>query len=154
MTVPRSSNISMRSILLDTGAVAALLRTGDRHHTQAIAFFESLRPTDVLLTTWPVVTECAFLMRRNENLFWDWFTDSSIEVADFTTEDIPAMRAWRSRYADREVDFADSTLVWLAGKRDTNLIATTDFADFATYRLTNGKAFKLLLQQLHEATTG
>jgi len=135
----------MRNILLDTGAVAALLRPGDRHHPQAIAFFESLRPTDVLLTTWPVVTECAFLMRRDESLFWEWLIDSGVEIVDFTLEDVPAMRTWRAVYADREVDFADFTLVWLAGKRRTNLIATTDFADFEVYRLPGGKAFKLLL---------
>lgn len=47
--------------------------------------------------------------------------------------------------ADREVDFADATLAWLGDKRHTNLIATTDFDDFETYRLPNGKPFKLLI---------
>lgn len=135
----------MRNILLDTGAVAALLRPRDRHHASAREFFAALRPADVLLTTWPVVTECAFLMRHAESDFWEWFMESGIEVVNFETGDLPDIVSWRSRYADREIDFADATLVWLAGKRRTNLVATTDFADFETYRLPDGKPFKLLL---------
>ncbi len=59
--------------------------------------------------------------------------------------DLPAMRMWRERYEDREVDFADQTLVWLGDERRTNLIATTDFDDFEAYRLPNGKPFKILI---------
>ncbi len=55
------------------------------------------------------------------------------------------MRAWREDYDDREVEFADASLVWLAGRRGTTLIATTDFDDFETYRLPNGKPFKLMI---------
>lgn len=135
----------MRNILLDTGAVAALLRPRDRHHLRAREFFAALRPTDVLVTTWPVVTECAFLMRNSESLFWEWFMDSGIEVVNFECDDIAQIRAWRSGYPDREIDFADATLVWLAGRRRTNLVATTDFGDFETYRLPDGRAFRLLL---------
>jgi len=62
-------------------------------------------------------------------------------------DDLPRMRAWRKRYADREVDFADKTLVWLGDQRRTNLIATTDFDDFEAYRLPNGKPFKILVDR-------
>ena len=135
----------MRNILLDTGAVVGLLREKDRHHQRAEAFFASLRPSDKLSTTWPVITECGFIMRHDETRFWDWLLDSEIQVVEFGIADIPDMRAWRQRYADREVDFADVSLVWLGDERGTNLIATTDFDDFETYRLPNGKAFKILI---------
>jgi predicted nucleic acid-binding protein len=138
----------MRSILLDTGAVVALLRPNDRHHERAREFFAALRPTDLLLTTWPVITECAFIMRRTESAYWEWLLDSEIQVVEFALGDIPAMRSWREDYEDREVDFADASLVWLAHARRTQLIATTDFDDFETYRLTNGKSFKLLIRRL------
>jgi hypothetical protein len=32
-------------------------------------------------------------------------------------------------YSTREVDFADASLIWLANRRGTTLIATTDFDD-------------------------
>ena|ERR1700722_3261717 len=140
----------MRSILLDTGAVVGLLRPTDRHHDRAQAFFAALRPADALLTTWPVITECAFIMRHQEALFWDWLLDSEVQVVDFALDDIPAMRAWRARYTDREIDFADASLVWLANHRGTTLIATTDVDDFETYRLPNRKSFKLLIARATE----
>jgi len=135
----------MRNILLDTGAIVGLLRPADRHHERVKSFVASLRPTDALLTTWPVITECAFIMRRQEATYWDWLLESEVQVVDFGWDDLPAMRMWRERYEDREVDFADQTLVWLGDERRTNLIATTDFDDFEAYRLPNGKPFKILI---------
>jgi predicted nucleic acid-binding protein len=137
----------MRNILLDTGAVVALFRPGDRHHASAKNFFAGLRTSDSLLTTWPVITECAFLLRHQENLFWDWLLESGTEVADIGLHELPDIRKWRSGYPDREIDFADASLVWLGIQRGTNLIATTDFSDFETYRLPQRKAFKLLIKR-------
>jgi predicted nucleic acid-binding protein len=134
----------MRSILLDTGATVGLLRPRDTHHERVKTFFASLRPTDRLLTTWPVITECAFIMRHQEEAFWGWLLDSEIQIVNFALDDIPVMLDWRAGYADREVDFADASLVWVGDKRRTNLVATTDFNDFETYRLPNGKPFKIL----------
>ena len=48
------------------------------------------------------------------------------------------------RYADRDIDFADATLVWLASLINTAEILTIDRADFEVYRLTNGKPFTVL----------
>jgi predicted nucleic acid-binding protein len=135
----------MRNILVDTGAIVGLLRPADRHHSRTKAFFAALRPADVLLTTWPVITECAFVMRRQETLFWEWLLHSELQVVEFGLDDIPDMRAWTATYVDREVDFADASLIWLAGRRATPLIATTDFDDFETYRLPNRKPLKLMI---------
>jgi predicted nucleic acid-binding protein len=137
----------MKSILLDTGGIVGLLRPTDPHHARAKAFFASLRPADALLTTWPVITESAFIMRHREAEFWDWLLNSEVQVIDFAVSDLIAMRTWRTRYQDREVDFADASLAWLGDKQHTSLIATTDFDDFETYRLPNGKSFKLLISR-------
>lgn len=137
----------MRNILVDTGAIVGLLRPSDAHHSRAEAFFGSLRSTDKLLTTWPVLTECAFVMRRHEEVFWRWLLEGELEVAAFGFDDLPAMRTWRADYDDRLVDFADASLVWLGNSRRTNLVATTDFNDFEVYRLPNGKLFKNLIDR-------
>jgi predicted nucleic acid-binding protein len=137
----------MRNILVDTGAIVGLLRPTDRHHGRAKDFFATLRPTDILLTTWPVITECSFIMRHQEAVFWDWLLGSELLVENFALDEIPAMRAWRTHYTDREVDFADASLIWLAARRGTTLIATTDFDDFETYRLPNRKSLKLLISR-------
>jgi predicted nucleic acid-binding protein len=76
-----------------------------------------------------------------------FIVDPDSDALDFALDDIPAMRAWRARYTDREIDFADASLVWLANRRGTTLVATTDFDDFETYLLPNRKSFKLLISR-------
>lgn len=137
----------MRSIVVDAGAVVGLLDATDRHHARAAEFFAELRPNDRLITTWPVITECFYLLERSQAAMHEWLAGQGIEVIDFGLDDLPAMRRWSEGYRDREVDFADATLVWLAGRERTALIATTDFNDFEAYRLPRGKRFRNLLQR-------
>ncbi len=91
------------------------------------------------------MTECTFALERNRAALFDWLLASGIAVVDFGLDDLPVMRAWAATYRDRNVDFADATLVWAATRQRTNLIATTDFNDFEAYRLPNRKAFRNLL---------
>jgi uncharacterized protein len=135
----------VRNILVDTGAIIRLLNPVDRFHTKAQTFFAELRGTDRLSTTWPVVNECTFALIRNRDALFDWLSSNAMEVMDFALDDLKLMRRWMNQYSDREVDFADASLIWLATKKQTNLIATTDFNDFETYRLANRKAFKNLI---------
>ncbi len=137
----------MRNILVDTGAIVGLLNPSDRFHSRAENFFAELRGTDRLSTTWPVITECSFALIRNRDALFDWLSSNVMEVIDFALEDLQFMRGLMNQYSDREVDFADASLIWLAGKKQTNLIATTDFNDFETYRLANRKAFKFLIER-------
>jgi uncharacterized protein len=137
----------VRSIIVDTGAIIGLLNPGDRFHEKCVDFFSSLRGADRLFTTWPVITECSFALLRNREALFDWLFLGGVEVVGFELEDINAMRRWIARYRDREVDFADATLVWLAAKMETSLIATTDFKDFEVYRLPNKKAFRIMIDR-------
>jgi len=90
------------------------------------------------------VTECTFALARNRDALFDWLLSSTIEVVDFSLDDVETMR-WMNAYRDREVDFADASLVWLAARRGTDLIATTDFNDFEVYRLLNRRPFRNLV---------
>lgn len=135
----------MRNIVVDTGAVVALLRPRDALHLAAVAAFEALRPNDRLSTTWPVITECAFILRDIDTAFWDWLAHAAIDIAEFSLQEALEMRIWARRYRGREVDFADSSLAWLADRLRTRTILTTDFRDFSTYRLRGGKSFELLI---------
>lgn len=137
----------MRNILVDTGAIVGLLNPSDRYHERAQDFFAKLRATDRLSTTWPVVTECTFALIRNRDALFEWLMSGAMEIVDFGLDDLASMKNTMDRYSDREVDFADASLLWLAGKTQTNMIATTDFNDFETYRLANKKAFKILIER-------
>jgi predicted nucleic acid-binding protein len=135
----------VRNILVDTGAMIGLLNPADRFHEKAVDFFAGLRGTDRFSTTWPVITECTFALIRNRDALFDWLSSNVMEVVDFALNDLQPMRRWMNQYSDREVDFAHASLIRLATKKQTNLIATIDFNDFETYRLANRKAFKNLI---------
>jgi len=47
-------------------------------------------------------------------------------------------------YADRPMDFADATLVYLAKREFISTILTIDFSDFATYRIEGKLPFLVL----------
>ena len=49
-----------------------------------------------------------------------------------------------ARYRDRPMDFADATLVYLAGRENLTDVFTTDHADFNTYRVAGRRKFHLL----------
>lgn len=87
----------MRNIVLDTGAVIALLRPSDSLHAVAEQAFASLSATDRLHTTWPVVTECAFILRDADAAFWSWLAAAAVSVADFTLAEALQMRVWARR---------------------------------------------------------
>jgi predicted nucleic acid-binding protein len=48
------------------------------------------------------------------------------------------------RYADRPMDFADATLVHLAGRERLNVVFTIDHNDFETYRIGGRRRFRIL----------
>lgn len=137
----------MRNILVDTGAIVALIRQRDPAHERVVALFASLRGTDQLITTWPVVTECTFALERYRTAFFAWLFESRMEVVEFDFQAVRSMLEWIKGYRDWQIDFADATLVWLAGARNTDLIVTTDYRDFRTYRLPNRQSFRLLLPE-------
>ena len=56
----------------------------------------------------------------------------------------PDLAATIGKYRDREVDFADASLVWLAERSGLRQILTVDVADFSTFRLSGGKRFELI----------
>ncbi len=48
------------------------------------------------------------------------------------------------KYADRDIDFADVALIWLADRIGARHILTVDFTDFEIYRLKGRKRFQLV----------
>ena len=78
---------------------------------------------------------------------FEWLTTGAMEIVDFGLDDLASMRNALDRYPDRDEDFADASMLSPAGKTQTNLVATTDFNDFETYRRANKKAFKILIER-------
>ena len=48
------------------------------------------------------------------------------------------------KYSDRDIDFADAALVWLANETGARSILTADQRDFQLFRLKGNRRFELI----------
>jgi len=122
------------SVLVDTGALVALVRKRDRYHERIKEFLGTY--FGELVTTWPVLTEAAHLVPFHvgpriislSNLpRW-----RVIEMKDAGKR----IQELMQKYLDRPMDVAEET-----GILD---VLTLDWADFATYRTRSGRAFTVV----------
>jgi predicted nucleic acid-binding protein len=131
--------------LIDTGAILALLDRSDRWHWACV---EAYNNTAVpLLTTEAVLAEVFHLTYRNlrdVTGVWRLLRSGAIRMSSISHEELPRIEALMDDYADHPMDFADATLVHLAGRESLSVILTVDHDDFETYRIGGRKRFTIL----------
>ena len=135
----------MQNIVVDAGPLIALFRRRDRHHLRVKRYLavSSAR----LVTTLPVVTEvCHFLNSRGKLAFLTWVRRGGLTIQAVGAEDFEQIGAIMERYQDRDIDFADASLIWLADRMNSTAVLTVDRRDFEVYRLSNGKAFQIVTE--------
>lgn len=134
----------MQSIIVDAGPLIALFRKRDRHHAGVVRFLSTNRAR--LVSTLPVVTEaCYFLNAAGKAALLSWIRRGGLSVQAVTADDFDEIAVIIERYADRNIDFADATLLWLADLIGTREVMTIDRRDFVVYRTRGGEAFRLVL---------
>lgn len=133
----------MRAVLVDTGALVALIRARDKHHALVAQFFGEFLSGE-LITTLPVLTEALHLLPAQVGA-------SVIELARGPRWRVPDAAPGLARiaellrkYADRPMDFADASLMWAAEETGTREILTTD-RDFEIYRTRTQERLELVL---------
>ena len=67
-----------------------------------------------------------------------------LTVATLSDRELPDLETLMRRYHDRPMDFADATLVHLAGRECLSTVFTVDHDDFETYRVGGRKRFRIL----------
>jgi len=131
--------------LVDTGVLRAFLVSSDHWHLECKAVLrEAPKP---LLTTAAVITELFHFFVGNPHSVkrgWALLTSGAISIASIGNDDLPNLEALMLRYADRPMDFADASLVHVAGREDIATILTIDHDDFETYRLGRNRKFRIL----------
>jgi predicted nucleic acid-binding protein len=65
-------------------------------------------------------------------------------VVDVPPASYADLASTMERYRERDIDFADAALVWLAEQSGRHAILTVDEADFSRFRLKGGKRFRLV----------
>jgi uncharacterized protein len=141
--------IGLHEVLCDSGPLAALFNRSDSYHTQALAYFKRHGTNVRLLTTWEVVSEVMYFLdfsahAQADLLLWlhEGATRDRIRIASLHVDDLLGLSTMMRKYADRPMDLADASLVWLANSTGVTDIITVDRADFAVYRTNKRKAFK------------
>ena len=129
--------------LVDTGFLVALGRRADPLHTEANAYFR--RHTGPLFTVSPVIVEtCFFLDARARMALLDLAQSELLKTLELPVAAYGEIGAIFHKYADRDIDFADAALIWLAERTGLRQILTVDRTDFGVYRLRSGKRFDLV----------
>ena len=133
----------MSGVLVDTGFLVSLFRPSDRLRKQARECLAANRHP--LITAAPVIVEtCFFLDTDAKGRLLEWVQRGALTVVDVTVGAYAEINAVLRKYADRNIDFADAALVWLAAQTGIRGILTVDESDFAVFRLKGGKRFELL----------
>ncbi len=106
--------------------------------------FPSLRLP--LLTSTAVLTELFHLVgdtRYETKAAWYFLRSGAVRVLAIDDGDIPAIEMLMAKYHDRPMDFADATLVHLAGRESVTTVFTIDHDDFETYRIGGRRRFRI-----------
>jgi predicted nucleic acid-binding protein len=120
--------------LLDTGPLVSFLAAGLRHHSWTVEQWKRLRPP--LLTCEPVLTEAAFLLKREgceADALFVLLERDVIRVAISVREEQADLRALLHRYRNRPMSLADACLVRLSEMHAAGEVFTLD-SDFRIYR--------------------
>ncbi len=135
----------MKTVLLDTGVIVALLDRSEQYHAACVACLETLDAT--LMTCEAVIAESCYLLRHlpgaSEAILEN--VESGIFQIPFSlSRSASGLRRVFRKYRDREVDLADACLIHLAGEFGTGKILTLD-RDFEVYRWDTNKRFQNLI---------
>ena len=139
----------MRRVLADTGPIVAILSRSDQYHRICVdALREMPGP---LFTCWPVITEAAWLLRRDSAAVQQLLNSLDtgfLELLPLTTVDAKPIAAILKKYRDIRIQLADAALDHLAARDGLDTIFTLDQRDFSVYRLPKGRAFRILPELL------
>ena len=132
----------MERLLADAGFLVAAGRRSDPRHSGAVAF--SGHFSGQLVTTSAVIVETCHFVTADARIKLLNSVGPRLAVVEVPILSYPDLAATIRKYSDREVDFADASLVWLAERSGLRQVLTVDVADFSTFRLSNGKRFELI----------
>jgi len=134
-----------RVVLVDTGPLVALLNGHDSRHQEANHLAASLPKP--LITTWLVLAEAAWLLRRMPAgipILLSLLDEGIIACVDLPSDAARSISQIALKYADLSPQLADLSLLYLADSLALTELFTFDRRDFLVYRLASGKPLVLI----------
>jgi predicted nucleic acid-binding protein len=137
----------MKAWLVDTGPLVAYLNRKDPEHGRIAAVLDSFPGR--LVSTGAVITEAMFFLAKSRGgpgVLADLVASGNIIVVDaFQAAELRTSARLMDRYSDTPMDFADATLVVVAQILGVIDILTLDRRGFSTFRTSEGRDFRLVL---------
>ncbi len=136
---------------VDSGFFFALADATDPWHTRAVAAAPT--QSDGWVTTWPVLTECCYLLLTRIGpepaaVLMSDVAAGAIEIWNPPAAALGTLPTLLRKYANLPMDLADASLLLLAEHLGHGRILTTDTRDFGAYRWKSRKPFKNVLQEM------
>lgn len=134
-----------RRVLVDTGPLVAILSPADEHHDRCVETLGTL--TTPVLTCWPVLTEAAWLLRRNPDAvakLLQAFEGGLLATLDLDAVAPTWIAAFLRRYESARLQLADAALAYLAERDDIRSLFTLDRRDFSIVRIKRNRALRLI----------
>ena len=135
----------MKPVLLDAGAIVALLDRSEKFHQACAAAIRQLEAP--LITCEAVLAETCYLLRNlpgASEAVIENVAAGIFQVPFQLSREALAVKQVLRKYRDRKIDLADACLICLAEEFGTADILTLD-KDFEVYRWTRRKPFRILL---------
>lgn len=138
-----TGSVPANALVVDTGFLVALFRRRDRLREAARTFLATSRAP--LATVAPVIVEaCFFLDPEEKRNLLEWVRRGALVVHEVSSDHYSRISWLIGKYGDRDPDFTDMVLVWLALECGCHRILTVDQDDFSVYRGKSGKRFELV----------
>lgn len=124
----------MRRVLVDTGPLVALRNIRDQHRSRIEVLAKDL--PDQLMTSWPVLTEVAYLLRTHPDevqIVLNSLRSGLLVILPLTAADAEPISVILRKYADHSLSLADASLMHLAERESIDEIFTLDAKDFYSF---------------------
>ena len=135
----------MKPVLLDTGAIVALLDRSEKFHQACAAAIRELEAP--LITCEAVLAKSHYLLRNLPGASEAVFENVAAGIFQLPfqlSREAVAVKQILRKYRDRKIDLADACLICLAEEFGTADILTLD-KGFEVYRWSRRKPFRILL---------
>jgi uncharacterized protein len=132
-------------VIVDAGPLVAILNRLDAQHAVCRRQGDELpRP---LITTWPVIAEAAWLLRKTPggvSALLRMVSEGLITCYALDAKAAVWMDSFLAKYADQDPQLADASLIYVAEIENITTIFTLDRRDFSIYRFTDSRPVQIL----------
>jgi predicted nucleic acid-binding protein len=125
--------------------LVAVVRSREKAHKKCTAALKTFRPP--LLTCWPVLTEAAWLLRKESGsmgAIGRLIESGVVKLVELDAKALAWIIAFMDRYASAKAQLADAALMFIAEREGIDRVFTLDRRDFSIYRTTHGRALTIV----------